>query len=140
MLRIAISCGEGFSSGFLAKHLEEEVMSQKMQDAVSFIRIPYYDLAKRQNEVDIAMIMPHIEWKLKCTKYDFHIPLYVIPYKAMLRPALQDYIEDAQDILKLAHGCGGRFCFPGEERTAFVNRICSYRAMMAREEKQENAK
>jgi cellobiose-specific phosphotransferase system component IIB len=140
MLRIAISCGEGFSSGFLAKHLQDEVLNQKMQDTVSFIRIPYYDLAKRQDEVDIAMIMPHIEWKLKCTKYDFHIPLYVIPYKAMLRPTLQDYIEDAQDILKLANGCGGRFCFSGEERTAFVSRTCSHRAMMANKEKQETEK
>lgn len=134
MLRIAISCGEGFSSGYLAKHLQSECLKQHLEDSVFFVRIPYYELHEFQDEVDIAMIMPHIEWKLKNPTCDWKIPLYVIPFKAILVPTVQDFIEDAEDILAMANGRGGKFCFPGEEKTVFVNRTCSHRKMMAANE------
>ena len=137
MIRIAISCGEGFSSGFLANRLEQEVKDHHLEDRASFIRIPYINLAARQNEVDIAMIMPHIEWKVRANKTQYRIPLYVIPFKVMIKPTVEDYIEDAEDILKLADGKGGRVRFPEEKRTADVTRLCSHRKWLAeRSEKQ----
>jgi cellobiose-specific phosphotransferase system component IIB len=136
MIRIAISCGEGFSSGFLANYLQKETVQQGLQDKVSFVRIPFYQLKDKQDEVDIAMIMPHIEWKLKEAQGEFRIPLYVIPFKAIVKPTLQDFIDDAEDILAMADGRGGRFCFPGEEHTAAVSRLCSHRAWIAKLEKE----
>lgn len=127
MLRIAISCGEGFSSGFLAKHLQEEIKKEGLGEEYSIERIPFFQLEQRQDDVDIAMIMPHIEWKIKDAKADWKIPLYVIPYKVMLKPSLYDYLEDAKDILELANGKTGRVCFPGECRTNKVQRLESYR-------------
>ena len=62
MLRMAISCGEGFSSGFLADYLKKEIIKAHLEDQVSVERIPFFQLPQRQSEVDIAMIM---NWKVK---------------------------------------------------------------------------
>lgn len=131
MLKIAISCGEGFASGFLAKHLQEEVVKAGMEDVVSFERIPFWQLAERQNEVDIAMILPHIEWKVKESKDTFNIPLYISPYKVAVKPSFMDFYEDAQDIIAMANGKGGLFAFPGEAKTAYVTRLVSHRTWVA---------
>lgn len=135
MLRIAVSCGEGFSSGFLANYLKKELISAHLDDKVSVERIPFFQLPQRQSEVDIAMILPHIEWEVKEAKNDWQIPLYVIPYKAILKPTVYDFVEDAEDILELAHGRTGRICFPGEERTSTVTRLESHRKWAADQEK-----
>lgn len=63
--RIAVSCGEGFASGFLAGHLNIFAAQEGISDKVIFIRIPYMDLYEHQHEFDMAMILPHIEWKVK---------------------------------------------------------------------------
>ncbi|MBR2811795.1 MAG: hypothetical protein IKD69_10475 [Solobacterium sp.] len=125
MLRIAISCGEGFSSGFLAQHLEQEVVKKGMEKDVSFIFIPFYQLEERQDEVDIAMIMPHIEPQIKDNGSAFRIPLYVVPFKVIVKPGVIAFIEDAEDIL--AMGRSGLVHFPGEERTQSVSRLISHR-------------
>ena len=127
MIRIAISCGEGFSSGFLAQFLNKEIVKAHLEEQVSVKRIPFFQLEKRQDEVDIAMIMPHIEWEIKEAKNDWKIPLYVIPYKPIIKPTIYDFIEDGKDIIKLADGRTGRIFFPGEQRTSSVTRTVSYR-------------
>ena len=131
MIRIAICCGEGFSSGFLSRYLAENTIKEKLQDQVSFIFIPVYQLYDRQDEVDIAMIMPHMEPQIKSSGLDYKIPLYVIPYKVVIKPKVEDYLEDAEDILELADGKGGLIYFDGEEHVAFVSRLVSHRKAMA---------
>ncbi len=127
MLRIAISCGEGFSSGFLAHHLQEQVNKANDNDLVSFIRIPFDQLYERQDEVDIAMIMPHIEWKAKESKKHYDIPLYVIPFKVAIKPTYLDFYQDAQDIMDMANGTTGLMSFPEEKNTGNVTRLVSHR-------------
>lgn len=127
MLRIAISCGEGFASGFLAKRLETATIQQNLQDKVSFQRIPFDDLYDHQDEFDIAMILPHIEWKVNGDKREYKIPLYIIPFKVPVAAKLEDYIEDAEDILAEAHGKGGKIGFPDEPRQANIIRLMSHR-------------
>ncbi len=130
MIRIAISCGEGFSSGFLAFKLEKEVVEKHMEERAFFIRIPFDELVTRQDELDIAMVMPHIEWKLNAYQGELTIPFYVIPYKAILLPTIEDFIEDAEDVIEQSGGKGGKFSFPGEESTAKVSRNHSHRKMI----------
>ncbi len=127
MLKIAISCGEGFSSGFLSRHLTQSVVKEKLQDQVSFIFIPFYQLYDRQDEVDIAMILPHIEPQAKADKREYRIPLYIIPFKVVIKPTAAQYLADAEDIIKLADGKGGLICFPGEEYIPRVSRLVSHR-------------
>ena len=127
MIRIAICCGEGFSSGYLSRHLAENTIKDNLQDQVSFIFIPFYQLYDRQDEVDIVMIMPHIEPMIKSDHRTYHVPFYIIPYKVVIKPSVQDYLEDAEDILAMSHGHPGIYCFENEEKTVFVSRLVSHR-------------
>ncbi len=127
MLRIAICCGEGFASGFLSRHLAESTVKEHLTDKVSFKFIPFYQLYDRQDEVDIAMSLPHIEPQIKAETREFHIPIYIIPFKVVIKPKAAEYLADAEDIMELAQGKGGLICFPGEEHLAYVSRLVSHR-------------
>lgn len=133
MIRIAICCGEGFSSGFLSRHLAMNTVRENLQDQVSFEFIPFYQLYDRQNEVDIAMIMPHIEPKVRKDTREYSIPFYIIPYKVVIKPTVRDYLDDAEDILAMADGKPGIYCFPGEELITRVSRLVSYRKYKMKE-------
>ena len=135
MLRIAICCGEGFASGFLSRHLAESTIRENLQDKTSFIFTPFYQLYDRQDEVDVAMILPHIEPQVKAEKRPFRIPLYIIPFKVVIKPKAADYLADAEDIVALANGEGGLHCFPGEERTVNVSRLVSHREWLEKQKK-----
>ena len=127
MIRIAICCGEGFSSGFLSRHLAMNTVRENLQDQVSFEFIPFYQLYDRQKEVDIAMIMPHIEPQVRKDTREYSIPFYIIRYKVVIKPTVRDYLDDAEDILAMADGKPGIYCFPGEELITRVSRLVSYR-------------
>lgn len=129
--RIAVCCGEGFASGFLAGHLNVFAAQEGISDKVIFVRIPYADLYAHQDEFEMAMILPHIEWKVKEDKKQYRIPLYIIPFKVAVAPRAADFVQDCADILSMAKGKGGLFCFPGEERTQTVTRLCSHAQWVA---------
>ena len=131
MLRIAICCGEGFSSGFLSRHLAESTVKEKLQEKVSFIFIPFHELYDRQDEADVAMLMPHIEPMIKADKREYRIPMTIIVFKVVIKPKAGEYLSDAEDILEIAQGKGGLYCFPGEERTTYVTRMVSHRDWLA---------
>ncbi len=132
MIRIGISCGEGYSSGYLAKHLSKCVEQEGLQDRAVFICIPFFELLERQDEVDIAMLMPVVEWKAQKSEHLYHIPLYIIPYKVAIKPTAEDYIEDAEDILSIANGASGLITFPDEKVPAHVSRLVSHRRAQKR--------
>jgi len=135
MIRIAICCGEGFSSGFLSRHLAKSTMTENLQNEVSFIFIPFFQLYDRQDEADIAMYMPQVEPKVLGDKREYKIPLYPIPYKVVIKPTARDYLEDAEDILALANGKGGYIRFMDEERTYYINRLESHRKYISKKKK-----
>ncbi len=129
MLRIAICCGEGFASGFLAKRLNTQLAKSGLKDKCSFVFIPFVQLYGRQSEADVAMLMVHVEVAAKADQREYSIPLYVIPYKVAAATPPQTYFEDAEDILAMANGKGGLIYFPDEEMVALVNRSKSHRAV-----------
>lgn len=135
---IAICCGEGFASGFLANHLNQFAKQEGIEDKVKFTRIPYPDLYAHQDEFEMAMILPHIEWKVKADKKQYSIPLYIIPFKVMYTPRACDFVQDCAEILSMANGKGGLFYFPGEERTQAVSRLCSHAQWVAEHMPKEN--
>ena len=91
------------------------------------------DLYEHQHEFDMAMILPHIEWKVKEDTKEYDIPLYIIPFKVIIKPRAADFVQDCADIMALARerGKGGLIRFPGEERTSEVTRLCSHAQWVA---------
>lgn len=130
MIRIAICCGGGFSSSALARHLEQEVKEKNLGDRATFIFIPGGRLEQRQDEVDIAMCCPHLEYKMKqnSAKNMYSIPVSIIPPRLYgLMPA-RDFIEDAEDLLELWNkGAKNIVTFDDEPRPLAVKRMVSHR-------------
>ena len=79
MLRIAICCGGGFSSSALAAHLEKETKEKHLEDRATFIFIPINNLIKRMDEVDVALVCPHMEFKVRSDAPKYTIPVSIIP-------------------------------------------------------------
>ena len=126
----AICCGGGFSSSALAKHLDLEVIEKQLEDRVRFIFIPIGQLVKRQDEADVAMVCPHMEYRVKADSKAgrYHIPVTIIPPRLYgLMPAM-DFIDDAEDILELwKNGTPNMVTFPDEPRPLAVKRTVSHR-------------
>ncbi len=131
MLRIAICCGGGFSSSALALHLEQESKEKNLKDRASFIFIPINHLIDRMNEVDIAMVCPHMEFQVRKDAPKYTIPVTIIPPRLYgLMPALS-FIEDAEDIVELwKSGAKNMVTFPDEPRPLAVKRTTSHRRML----------
>lgn len=140
MLRIAICCGGGFSSSALAAHLEKETKEKNLGERVSFIFIPIDHLLDRMNEVDIAMVCPHMEWKVRSDAPKYTIPVTIIPPRLYgLMPAT-DFIDDAEDLYELwKNGAENMVTFPDEPRPLQVKRTTSHRRMLNGEKADFNA-
>lgn len=134
MLRIAICCGGGFSSSALATHLEKESEVKGLKERASFIFIPIDHLLDRMNEVDIAMVCPHMEFKVRQDAPKYTIPVTIIPPRLYgLMPAV-DFIEDAEDIYDLwKNGAKNMVTFPDEPRPLAIKRTLSHRRKLAGE-------
>lgn len=134
MLKIAICCGGGFSSSALAAHLEKESEEKNLTERANFIFIPIVELLDRMDEVDIAMVCPHMEWKVRSDAPKYTIPVSIIPPRLYgLMPA-QSFIEDAEDLYALwKSGAKNMVTFPDEPRPLAVKRTISHRRALAGE-------
>lgn len=134
MLKIAICCGGGFSSSALAAHLEKEVSRLHLEDQVQFIFIPIVHLLERMNEVDIAMVCPHCEWKVRQDAKKYTIPVAVIPPRLYGLMPVRDFVEDAQDLMELwKDGTPNVVTFADEPRPLAVKRTVSHRRWLRHE-------
>lgn len=128
MLRIAICCGGGFSSSFLAQKLQKETEEKGLSDRATFTYVPELHLLERQNEFDIAMVCPHMEWNVNQIKDQFTIPVTIIPPRLYGLMPVRDYVEDAEDIMELwKNGAKNIVGFPDEPRPLSVKRVVSHR-------------
>ena len=128
MLRIAICCGGGFSSSALAAHLEKESEEKGLKERATFIFIPILHLLERMDEVDVAMVCPHMEMQVRKDAPKYTSPVTIIPPRLYgLMPA-QSFIEDAEDIYDLwKNGAKNMVTFPEEPRPLAVKRTISHR-------------
>ena len=131
MIRIAICCGGGFSSSTLVNHIQKTMEKEGLQNKATFEFIPFVHLKDRQDEVDIAMLCPHLEWAAKQHVTEYRIPLYIIPPKLYgLMPA-EDFIEDAQDSLQMWQKEPVNVMhFEDEPRTLSITRMVSHQRML----------
>ena len=142
MIRIAICCGGGFSSSALAAHLEKETAEKNLGERASFVFIPIGRLIQRMNEVDVALVCPHMEWKVRGDAPKYTIPVSIIPPRLYGLMSATDFIEDAEDIRAMwEKGTDSNYVrFPDEPRPLAVKRAVSHRKMLRGEVRDFSAK
>ena len=144
MLRIAICCGGGFSSSTMAASLEKQVKEKHLEDVASFQFIPFSALwgesaayksgrvEERQDDVDVALLCPHLEYPLKQDVDKLRIPCFILPMRLYGALPVEHLIEEAEDVLELwNNGMKNHILFPDEPRSMTAPRAISHRRWAA---------
>lgn len=150
MLRIAICCGGGFSSSTMAAHLNRQLEEKGLQDEVSLQFIPFSALwgesaafisgnrAERQDEVDVCLCCPHLEYPAKdaAKKGKLRIPVFILPMRLYGQIDIEGAIEEAEDVLELwKQGTPNPVVFPDEPRSMTATRNVSHRRWLAKQKR-----
>jgi len=151
MLRIAICCGGGFSSSTMAAHLNRQLEEKGLQDEVFLEFIPFGSLwggsgafisgstKGRQDEVDVALCCPHLEYPAKnaAKQGKLNIPVFILPMRLYGQIDIDGVIEEAEDVLELwRNGTPNPIVFPDEPRSMTATRNISHRRWLAKQAKQ----
>ncbi len=148
MLRIAICCGGGFSSSTMAAHLNRQLEESPFKDDVTLQFIPFSalwgesaafqsgNLTQRQDEVDVALCCPHLEFPAKTAEREgrLRIPVFILPMRMYGQIDIDNAVEEAEDVLALYHEDPSThiITFPGEPRSMTATRNVSHRRWLAR--------
>jgi len=150
MLRIAICCGGGFSSSTMAAHLNKQLEESAYKDDVFLEFIPFSalwggsaafiggNLAERQDEVDVALCCPHLEYPAKdaAKQGKLRIPVFILPMRLYGQISIEGVIEEAEDVLELwRNGAQNPVTFPDEPRSMNAMRNVSHRRWVASQNK-----
>ena len=151
MIRIAICCGGGFSSSTMAAHLNKQLKEKGLEDEVFLEFIPFGNLygggevafssgvmTDRQDEVDVALLCPHLEYPAKTAVKEgkIRIPLFVLPMRMYGLVDIENFVEEAEDVLELwNNGTPNVVTFPDEPRSMTALRTVSHRRWLARQKK-----
>lgn len=150
MLRMAICCGGGFSSSTMAAHLNKQIEQKGLGDELFLEFIPFANLygddsafisgvqRERQDEVDVALLCPHLEWDAKraVEAGKLRIPIFVLPMRLYGLVDIENLIEDAEDVLELwNNGTPNIVTFPDEPRSVVAKRTVSHRRWLAQQNK-----
>ena len=149
MIRIAICCGGGFSSSTMAAHLNKQLKEKGLEDEVFLEFIPFGNLygggnvafssgvmTDRQNEVDVALLCPHLEYPAKTAVKEgkIRIPLFILPMRMYGLVDIENFVEEAEDVLELwNNGTPNVVTFPDEPRSMTAMRTVSHRRWVARQ-------
>lgn len=146
MLRIAICCGGGFSSSTMAAHLNRELAESEYKDDVFLEFIPFSalwgqseayqsgNITERQDEVDVALCCPHLEFPAKTAAKEgrLRIPVFILPMRLYGQISIEGVIEEAEDVLELwNNGTPNPIVFPDEPRSMTATRNVSHRRWLA---------
>ena len=150
MLRIAICCGGGFSSSTMAAHLNKQLKEKHLEDEVFLEFIPFGNLygddsafvtgvhRDRQSEVDVALLCPHLEYPARTAAKEgkLRIPVFVLPMRMYGLVDIENFIEEAEDVLELwNNGAQNVITFPDEPRSMTAPRTVSHRRWLAQQNK-----
>ena len=150
MLRIAICCGGGFSSSTMAAHLNKQLAESKYKDEVTLEFIPFSALwgeqaafstghvTERQDEVDVALCCPHLEYPAKTAVKEgrLRIPVFILPMRLYGQIDIDQVVEEAEDVLELwKAGTPNPVVFPDEPRSMNASRNVSHRRWLAQQGK-----
>lgn len=150
MLRIAICCGGGFSSSTMAGHLNRQLQESAYKDEVFLEFIPFSALwggsaafiagsqQERQDEVDVALCCPHLEYPAKdaAKQGKLRIPVFILPMRLYGQINIDGVVEEAEDVLELwRNGAQNPVTFPDEPRSMSAKRNVSHRRWVASQNK-----
>lgn len=150
MLRIAICCGGGFSSSTMAAHLNGQLKEKGLEDQVFLEFIPFSALwgeqaafstgrtTQRQDEVDVALCCPHLEYPAKdaVKQGKLRIPVFILPMRLYGQIDIEQVIEEAEDVLELwNNGTPNPVVFPDEPKSMTAPRNVSHRRWVASQNK-----
>lgn len=148
MLRIAICCGGGFSSRTMAAHLNKQLRERHLEDEVFLEFIPFGHLCgddsvfvtgverDRQDEVDVALLCPHLEIPAAdaARRGKLRIPVFVLPMRMYGLVDIENFIEEAEDVLGLWNsGAKNVITFSDEPRSMTASRMVSHRRWSAQQ-------
>ena len=132
-LRIAVCCGGGFSSSALAKRMQKEAERKGLTDRGNFRYVPFIDLEGVQDEFDVAMLCPHLQYKAVEVADRFRIPLYIIPPRLYGMMPAEDLLEDAEDVCAIwGETHTNLVAFPDDPPALSIKRTRSHRREAAR--------
>ena len=146
MLRIAICCGAGFSSSTMAAHLNKQLENYERRDEIELKFIPFSALwgespafatgrvDERQDEVDVALCCPHLEFPAKdaARQGKLRIPVFILPMRMYGQIDVANAVEEAEDVLELwKNGAQNPVTFPDEPRPMTATRTVSHRRWLA---------
>jgi PTS system cellobiose-specific IIB component len=92
----------------------------------------------RQDEVDVALLCPHLEYDAKraADQGKLRIPVFVLPMRLYGLVDIENLIEDAEDVLELwKAGTPNVVTFPDEPRSVVAKRTVSHRRWLAQQGK-----
>ena len=151
MIRIAICCGGGFSSSTMAAHLNKQLKEKGLEDEVFLEFIPFGNLygggevafssgvmTDRQDEVDVALLCPHLENPAKTAVKEgkIRIPLFILPMRMYGLVDIENFVEEAEDVLELwNNGTPNVVTFPDEPRSMTAPLTVSHRRWLAQQKR-----
>ena len=130
MINIVIACGGGFSSSFIASRIEKDFAGRNLDKEFSVTFLPLAILKERHENVDVAMLCPHLRYQAESwlEKERVSFPVYMIPSRLYALIDADIIIEDAVDIIEIfRNNPANPACFPGEEDCIHNKRETSYR-------------
>lgn len=131
MLKLIVSCGMGMSSSALTLHMKKEIEEKGWVDKVSIDYVPFPLLMEGQDtiECDLAFLCPHLMYYAKNEAHNenIKIPMYIIPSLLYGKMNIQDFVEDAIDLLKLYKDSDEKLYHFPEEKLLDIKRRTSHR-------------
>ena len=134
----------------MAAHLNKQLEESAYKDDVFLEFIPFSalwggsaafiggNLAERQDEVDVALCCPHLEYPAKdaAKQGKLRIPVFILPMRLYGQISIEGVIEEAEDVLELwRNGAQNPVTFPDEPRSMNAMRNVSHRRWVASQNK-----
>lgn len=130
----------------MAAHLNKQLEESAYKDDVFLEFIPFSalwgesaafisgNLAERQDEVDVALCCPHLEYPAKdaAAQGKLRIPVFILPMRLYGQISIEGVVEEAEDVLELwRNGAQNPITFPDEPRSMTAVRNVSHRRWAA---------
>ncbi len=130
MIRIMLCCGAGFSSSAMAKHMQDEVIANHMEDFANVEYCPFALANRKLDEKDVIVCCPHLrpDIPIFLRENDVKIPIYVLPTRMYGLMKFSEIYEDVQDVIQIYKETGmNPVHFPNEPNPLVLKRHLSYR-------------
>ena len=130
MIKVLICCGGGFSSSYMAKALQDDIISKGYQEKMTVDFSPFLESYQVKDNYDVVMCCPHLTLKVSeyLEKYGKNVPYYIFPSMMYGRMYVKDIYRDALDIIEgFKQTQMNPFFFPGEDGYFVSKRVHCYR-------------